>query len=148
MPLHCLYSYFNGWCVSVYKHTCTCHFSVGVAKHHEGRGEMFTLGYSSRGIMVHHGRKDIAMGRIGLEVRAGSWLITFHPHTGSRERGNRKVGPGYKTSNPNLSDEFSSMRIHLLNHVTFPNSTNWEQLLKYMSPGLSMHLNISIHAQR
>lgn len=36
---------------------------------------------------VHHSYKaEVTTGQEGVTTRAGSWLITFHPYTGSRER--------------------------------------------------------------
>lgn len=72
-------SYVNACCMSVHKHTRICYFSDAVVKYHEGRGDIFILDYSSRGIMVRRGRKDIVIGRKGLEARPQNWLIAFHP---------------------------------------------------------------------
>lgn len=41
--------------------------------------------------MVHH-----AAGKEDMAIKVGSWMITFHPHTESRET-EQGVGPHYQT---------------------------------------------------
>jgi hypothetical protein len=58
------------------------------------RQEGFALPDSFRGERAHHGRERHAKGTEATSTRARVWVITFHPHTGSRGR-EKEVEPGY-----------------------------------------------------
>jgi hypothetical protein len=65
-------------------------------------GEEDYFGFQLQRATVHHvSRKNhITTGRKGLQTRARSWLITYHPHTGSRERLSMKWNQASKYQNP------------------------------------------------